>query len=102
MRMLISNTTKYLVNGFFQITFLSPNTGFPTKRVMSRTGRMSRRFIRGSVAENVGNGQREWVARIGCGWFLTQYPADLDPLDTTLRHLLQTLPDPNAKDPSAW
>jgi hypothetical protein len=32
----------------------------------------------------------------------TLYPEDLDPLDTSLRHLLQTLLDPNAKDPSAW
>jgi hypothetical protein len=39
---------------------------------------------------------------MGCGWFLTRYPADLYPLDETLRHLFQTFPDPNAKDPSAW
>tara|TARA_B100000686_G_C16669971_1_gene905863 strand:+ start:1012 stop:1269 length:258 start_codon:yes stop_codon:yes gene_type:complete len=32
----------------------------------------------------------------------TCYLADLDPLDESLRHFLSTLPDPNAKDPSAW
>jgi len=31
----------------------------------------------------------------------TPYPADLDPLDTSLRYLLLTLLDLNAKDPSA-
>jgi hypothetical protein len=30
----------------------------------------------------------------------TRYLADLDRLDGTLRYLLQTLPDLNAKDPS--
>jgi len=32
-------------------------------------------------------------------WFLTPYPTDLDPLDTSLRHLSLTLSDPNAKRP---
>jgi len=32
----------------------------------------------------------------------TRYPADLDPLDATLRHLSRNLLDLNAKDPSAW
>jgi len=32
----------------------------------------------------------------------TPYPADLDPLDGTPRHLSLTLSDLNAKDPSAW
>jgi hypothetical protein len=32
----------------------------------------------------------------------TRFPADLDPLDTALRHLLQSFPDLNAKDLSAW
>ena len=36
------------------------------------------------------------------GGVLTSYPADLDPLDEAPRHLSLTLPDLNAKDPSAW
>ena len=44
----------------------------------------------------------EWEERMECGWFLTPYPADLDPLDGTPRHLSHNLLDPNAKDPSAW
>ena len=32
----------------------------------------------------------------------TRYHTDLDPLDRALRHLLLTLLNPNAKDPSAW
>ncbi len=32
----------------------------------------------------------------------TRHPADLDPLDGSPSHLLLNLPDPNAKDPSAW
>jgi len=31
-----------------------------------------------------------------------RHPADLDPLDGSLRHLFWNLLDPNAKDPSAW
>jgi hypothetical protein len=27
--------------------------------------------------------QSEWVKKIGCGWFETRYPVDLDPLDET-------------------
>jgi hypothetical protein len=38
----------------------------------------------------------------GVWWFLTLYPADLDPLDGTPQHVLQNLPDTHQKDPSAW
>jgi len=33
---------------------------------------------------------------------LTPYPADLGPLDATLRHMSLTLLHPNEKDLSAW
>ena len=50
-------------------------------------------WVRGTVS--YGNSDREyseWVERMGCGWFLTPDPADLNPLDGSPRHLYQTLP----------